>query len=242
MGLSQGLWAFAQHPIHVSQELVSAVQACSQYLKESTSEEIFQQLAPEAADLVSRWDEYSDTQRGEIAGALIGTYGVEIFGCMGALKGVKYFNELKTANRALTLETMASNPVNKAIITQKAVESAERRAFVRSKKKLEIRMDSQNKHIVGTNSYNVLKKKNKNPSILEHPDPQALVYKYAGTGIKEGPAIPGTAGYKEVVNCGEFVGYDVHPQTGVKTATTWVKIHYAKDSVHIVPTLPRRVL
>ena len=46
--------------------------------------------------------------------------------------------------------------------------------------------------------------------------------------------------YQEVVDCGEFIGYVVNPDTGEKVATTWAKIHYAKDGAHIVPTLPRK--
>lgn len=33
----------------------------------------------------------------------------------------------------------------------------------------------------------------------------------------------------------ELIGYDVHPGTGKMTPTTWGKIHYSKDGVHIVP-------
>lgn len=76
-------------------------------------------------------------------------------------------------------------------------------------------------------------------SILEHPDPQKLVQDFCGTGLKAGNLQPGTAGYQEIVNFKEFIGYSVDFETGKKTATTWGKIHYAKDGVHIVPTKPR---
>ena len=53
--------------------------------------------------------------------------------------------------------------------------------------------------------------------------------------------IAGEAGYKEVVNFHEFIGYTVSLETGEKIPTTWGKIHYAKTGVHIVPTTPRNL-
>ena len=50
---------------------------------------------------------------------------------------------------------------------------------------------------------------------------------------------PGTHGYQEIINFNEFIGYSVERETGKKTATSWGKIHYAKDGIHIVPTEPR---
>lgn len=47
-------------------------------------------------------------------------------------------------------------------------------------------------------------------------------------------------GYKEVVNFEEFIGYVVDEHTKEKIATTWGKIHYSKDGVHIVPTLRKK--
>lgn len=75
----------------------------------------------------------------------------------------------------------------------------------------------------------------KNRSITQHPDLQGLVNKFAGTGIKEGAAIPGAPGYKEIVDFKECIGYFVDRNTGKKIATSWGKIHYAKDGVHVVP-------
>lgn len=46
-------------------------------------------------------------------------------------------------------------------------------------------------------------------------------------------------GYKELVNFNEFIGYAIDRETGKKIATTWGKIHYAQDGIHIVPTRPR---
>jgi filamentous hemagglutinin len=51
--------------------------------------------------------------------------------------------------------------------------------------------------------------------------------------------LSGAAGYREIVDFGECIGYSVRLDTGERIATTWGKIHYAKDGVHIVPTEPR---
>jgi len=74
-----------------------------------------------------------------------------------------------------------------------------------------------------------------NPSIFTQPDPDRLLKEYAGTGTKVRGDIPGLPGYKELVNFEEFIGYAVNPHTGTKTATTYGKIHYATNGVHIVP-------
>jgi len=43
---------------------------------------------------------------------------------------------------------------------------------------------------------------------------------------------------KERVNFGKVIGEHVSKETGVKTQTTWGKIHYSKKGAHIVPSKP----
>ena len=43
---------------------------------------------------------------------------------------------------------------------------------------------------------------------------------------------------KEIVDFGKIIGDCVDLKTGAKTPTTWGKIHYSKDGVHIVPYIP----
>ncbi|MES2344772.1 MAG: polymorphic toxin type 50 domain-containing protein [Chlamydiota bacterium] len=76
-------------------------------------------------------------------------------------------------------------------------------------------------------------------SIFQHSDPQKLVNEFAGKGMKLNKVSSGTPGYRELVNFGEPIGYAVDEKTGEAVATTWGKIHYAKDGVHIVPAKPR---
>jgi hypothetical protein len=64
----------------------------------------------------------------------------------------------------------------------------------------------------------------------------------AEKGTKMTSVPPGAPGYKEMVNFGEHIGYDVNPRTGEKLSTTWGIIHYAKDGTHIVPARPKEVI
>ena len=70
-------------------------------------------------------------------------------------------------------------------------------------------------------------------------NPQGLLKKYAGKG-KPCRGNIGEAGYQEVVNFEESIGYHVCDQTGEKIPTTWGKIHYSKNGAHIVPARPKK--
>lgn len=100
---------------------------------------------------------------------------------------------------------------------------------------LKVQWDKQGKHIEGHRNFIP----GDNPSRLVHPNPQRLIDDLAGSGLKYRGDIPGAAGYQEIVNFKEFIGYDVNPRTGQAIPTNWGKIHYAQDGVHIVPTAPR---
>jgi RHS repeat-associated protein len=76
-------------------------------------------------------------------------------------------------------------------------------------------------------------------SELDHPDPQGLVDKGAGTGQQVGNAPVGEAGSKERVDFDEPIGTHVDPQTGERNETTVGIIHYGKKDVHIVPARPQ---
>lgn len=234
-GISQGLWAFAQDPVQISKNFVNASQNCIQFIKEHSLKEAFDTLVPELKDLIEKWDQLEQVKQGEIVGNIIGKYGVDIFIAGGVAKGMKAFRELKRANDLLTFEAMAISERNRALIKLEAATRAQRRQDILKKGNLKIQQDKQGKHIVGHGNYQSAR----NRSILEHPNPQKLVDEFAGKGRKINDFPPGTPNYQEVVNFAEFVGYVVDEKTGAKIATTWGKIHYAKDGVHIVPTEPR---
>lgn len=113
---------------------------------------------------------------------------------------------------------------------------------VRKNANLRIHDGKQGKHVIGHNNFDPNGKK----SILTHSNPSALAEKYAGRGIasdcSDPRALPGKAGYKELVNCGEFVGIVVDRETNKRTATTWIKIHYGEDGIHLVPVVPPKDL
>lgn len=90
-----------------------------------------------------------------------------------------------------------------------------------------INAGKQGKHVPGHNNFQPGK------SEFTHSDPQGLVNKYAGTGVKHGPN-------KEVVQFGdENIGNWVDPSTGQKVPTSRGTIHYdAKGGAHIVPANP----
>ena len=64
------------------------------------------------------------------------------------------------------------------------------------------------------------------------------MFRFKNRTKKANKEIPGSPNYKEIVDFGEFIGYDVDKK-GIKTATTWGKIHYSKKGAHIVPTKAR---
>lgn len=92
--------------------------------------------------------------------------------------------------------------------------------------KVKIHAGKQGKHIPGHNNFIPGK------SELTHPDPQGLINRHAGTGIRHGN--------KEVVDFGETIG-DALSEGGIRTSTTRGTIHYSADgsTAHIVPAKPR---
>ena len=87
-----------------------------------------------------------------------------------------------------------------------------------------IHAGKQGKHIPGHNNFQVGK------SELTHPDPQALLSRGTGTGVRHGN--------KEVVDFGEPIGTHVD-QSGTRTPTSRGTIHYdSHRTAHIVPARP----
>ncbi len=130
---------------------------------------------------------------------------------------------------------MAISERNKTLIALEATARAQTRKEVLRHANLRIQWDKQGKHIQGHKNFEQLR----NRSILVHSNPQKLVDEFSGKGMKAAKVRPGTAGYQEIIDFKEFVGYTVNSSTGEKVATSWGKIHYANDGVHIVPTEPR---
>lgn len=234
-GIGQGLWAFAQDPVHVSKEFVQAAQACFQFIQSNTPQEVLSTIVPELKELFDQWDQLGDEKKGEISGVVIGKYGVDIFAGVGLTKAMKLYRDLKRANNLMTFEAMAISERNCAMIQLEATRKAQARKKNLQQSSLKVEWDKQGKHLEGHRNF-----ESNNRSILVHSDPQKLASDFCGKGVRAGNKQPGAPGYQEIVDFGEFVGYSVDRDTGEKIATSWGKIHYSKDGVHIVPTKPRR--
>jgi tetratricopeptide (TPR) repeat protein len=232
-GISQSLWALIQNPIQTSSEFIHAAYACVEFIKDHTSEQIFSELAPELKQLITNWNIFDDRKKGEITGQIIGKYGIELFAGGSLVKGIKIYRELRKANNLLVFETIALSERHKKIIKANSLKKLKTRQEMLSRANLKVEIDKQSKHILQHKNFQ------SGRSIFQHSNPQELIYKFAGTGIKDSKQFAGSPGYKEIVNFGEFIGYYIDQTTGKSISTNWGKIHYSKNGVHIVPTSPR---
>lgn len=90
----------------------------------------------------------------------------------------------------------------------------------------------QDKHIPGTNNYNLLRKNGKNPSILTE-NPNNLLKEGAGNGKMTTPN-------KESVDFDRPIGKYYDRETGKYYDTTRATIHYDNQgNAHIVPARPK---
>jgi tetratricopeptide (TPR) repeat protein len=233
-GIAKGLWAFSSEPIQVSKSFIDATLQCIEYIKSNTMQKIARDMVPELNELINNFDSLGDFKKGKLIGNIIGKYGTDIFLCKYSVTAIKAYRDLKRANQLMTLEGITSVRNKELLIEQAKKHWATRNEFLKNSNS-KIHESRQGKHIIGHKNYDPDMKK----SIFSHSDPKELIKNHAGTGMKDSPVIPGQPGFKEIVNFHQFIGWDVNPITEIKTPTTWGKIHYSKDGVHIVPTLPR---
>jgi len=151
--------------------------------------------------------------------------------CRYSLKAVKLYTDLRKVNHIMTLEALASPSTTQKILSEAGKQWAHREMVLKNGT-LKINWGKQGKHIIGDKNYIT----NSNKSIwgCSVEKTQSLIDTYAGTGRRARNSlveIPGKAGYQEVVNFDK--------ETGKSLATTWGKIHYAKNGIHIVPYLPK---
>ncbi len=77
-------------------------------------------------------------------------------------------------------------------------------------------------------------------SWITHPDPQALLNAYKGTGTPYDKTPRGQPGFSEFFDTGgEVIGIHRDRDTGIETPTTRGRIHYNKLGAHIVPAPPQ---
>ena len=230
-GLGNGLWAFCSNPVGASQDFANAATQCVEYLKNHTSLEIVQQMVPELRELIQHYDELSEFQRGKLIGHVIGEYGIDIFLSQHGIAVAKHYLDLKKANQLLTLEALSS-PENTRRICEEASKRWASREQVFQKWKLKIEPEKQNKHL------SKYMKPNDTRSILTHPNPQELVYDFAGAGQKINDKVPGSPGFRERVNFQEKIGIWRSVDGKEAKETTMGMIIYSKNGVHIVPLRP----
>ena len=234
-GISGGIWAFVSSPIEASQEMIDCAHASLEFIKDNTTKEMLCKIVPELQECLNKWDQLDDYTKGRYIGYVIGKYGVDIFIASGSVKAIQLYRNLRRANALMILETASISPKLAQEILEQAVKQEEIRATILKSGNLKIQWDKQGKHIKGHKNY--LPEKNK--SIFTHENPQKLIDTHAGSGKKYGSHHPGKPGYKEDIDFLELIGYAVDESTGVQMPTTWGRIHYAKDGVHIVPIRPR---
>lgn len=181
--------------------------------------------------LGDRFDELSPSEKGELIGGVIGTYGVDIFAGGAVIKGISTFKKLRDANRICNLEMMALSQAHKESIVATALEhNAQRASFFEN---VTIHWDRQNKHIPGKHNYI------EGRGILTHANPQKLIKEFAGTGIPKNMTQPGIPGYVERVDFKQVIGYWIdEAQPHIKLPTTKGTIKYSKKGAHIVPSDP----
>lgn len=115
-----------------------------------------------------------------------------------------------------------------------------------SKQKIDIVQGRQNKHIQGTNEYNIEKKKyiakkEFGPGLITIDDNKIieLVNKYKGTGIlriSKGQ----WQNVETIIDNDEIIGVVINNITGDKADTSVFKIHYSDKGVHISPDYPSK--
>lgn len=233
-GLGECLWAFGEHPIDSVNNLASAGYEMAEhvvdYLK-TVDRDKLHEYADELVRLYENFNHLTDHEKGELVGYAVGKYGVDIFAGSAAIKGVSAYKKLKEANRICNLESMTISVSSKEAVISKGLQQySERSKFFANS---EVHWGRQNKHIPGTNNYEV----SKHRSIMEHNNPTSLLKKHAGSGIPE-RGTPGMPGYKETIDFREHIGIWKTQDGSLQLPTTRGTIHYSKDGAHIVPARP----
>ena len=101
---------------------------------------------------------------------------------------------------------------------------------------LNINLQKNNVHIIGTKEYQreLLKRRDFSILTIDSNRVQEIINEYAGNGLIQ--RRNGIFANKELVILNDDIGY-VIDITGVKTDTNRAYIHYSKTGAHLVPTL-----
>ena len=231
-GLGECLWTFCDCPLESISTLAGASYEMGEqvvkYFKTLDKEKL-SAYADEIVEYYEKYDQLSKAEKGALFGHMLGKYGTDFFTSTMAIKAVSAYRTLKAANAACNLEAMLASQTGKEVILAKSAQQAAKRASFFENVK--IQYDKQNKHVVGSRTYIEGK------SLFEHRDPEKLLRKHAGKGVRKTGTM-GEGGYKEVVDFGEHVG-KWKSEAGELIPTNLGTIHYAQDGgAHIVPEKP----
>lgn len=241
-GLGISLWAFIEHPLESTTRVVNACYDISCNLSDFFKNVIYDPdiLIEEMDQILGKIDRFSKEEKAYLTGFLVGKYGVDIFAGGATVKCISQYQKLKDANRIANCEMLTSEKSSKAVRVAALNHAAKREAYF---KNVNLHLDQQGKHIEGHKNYlQQIKNGEKTgvlPSILTHPDPEAVLRKYAGTGTLCGKFEPGIKGFKEVIECDEIIGKWFNRDTKLYYSTKRATIHYDKSGgAHIVPSSP----
>jgi tetratricopeptide (TPR) repeat protein len=232
-GISRGIWVFASNPIEVSQDMVECANACVEFIKETTAKELISELVPELQKCLKNWNSLEDSIRGQIIGHVIGKYGVDVFIGSGSMKAIQLYRNLRKANAIMTLEAASISPKNAQEIMVQCAKEWKLREEVLKNGNIKILWDQQGKHIPWKHNFI------EGRSIFEHANPQKLLDAFAGTGKRVGNVVPGSHGYREIVDFQEHIGIWKSDDGILSLPTTRGTIHYGKKGAHIVPAEPK---
>jgi hypothetical protein len=235
-GIGQTLWATAQHPIDSSRYFANSCYEFSEcfvdYCRNLDWDKV-EEHADQLTTLYKHFDRLSDAEKGRLIGHIIGKFGIDAVAGVGLFKGinkgVEVCKKLKNINKLCNLEALAAEATKDEVINAALAQSHKRGNFFET---VEYNFDHHTKHTKGR-----INCKPSN-SIMEHPDPELLLKKYAGKGRRE-TGVPGEPGYRETVDFEEIIGIWKTEKGLQELPTTRGTIHYGKKGAHIVPAKPK---
>lgn len=241
-GLHNAAWYAQNHPLEASQRVINAsyeVGVCMvDYCKDLDWDKIDDHVT-ELKNLAERFNQLSETEKGQLLGSLIGKYGIDIFIGTKGCKFIAAYRDLRNANRICNLETMVISQANKEAMAASAMKhAAERQAYL---KRIKIHWDRQNKHVPGTHNY----MNGRGTITLNSSELEILVKEHVGTGQRVIGEF-GEAGFIERVDFGKIIGeYALEVEGGATKyiPTTKGIIKYAKNGlVHVIPSDPYAII
>lgn len=236
-GIGHGLWAFACSPTKVSKNFLDSMYNLMIYIRTHSSQEILEQMVPELRELIQNWDQFSNPEKSNRMGFIVGKYGFDIFAPCACIKGIKRYQELKHANTMFTLENCLYKGKRAKILEEVVKRDGWRKSLFKDGR-IGIHWGMQEKHIPGSHNFDPKRSK----IFVSSERLELLLTEKAGTGQKIQGSLPYSPGYRERVNFGEIIGEYVKINKNGEivsiTPSSNGIIHYSKKGMHVVPSDP----